>query len=141
MYKKRSRVRAVDGRESGASPVCGSSGQLRSHSLGLFFISDTSLLSDMPCQPERERKTLLQQQRRRLCHSERDGIDKGVAGAVGCLKGLRPAFYRRRTSLRETPRPVCKAISKVERTRKAEMNVYVRTLCEAERWTYVRSNV
>jgi hypothetical protein len=56
MYKKRSRVRAVDGRESGASPVCGSSGQLRSYSLGLFFISDTSLLSDMPCQPERERE-------------------------------------------------------------------------------------
>jgi hypothetical protein len=52
MYKKRSRVRAVDGKESGASPVGSSS----SGQLGLFFISDTSLLSDMPCQPESERE-------------------------------------------------------------------------------------
>lgn len=102
--------------ESGASPV-GSSA--RTHS-GSF--SSRTHLSSLICR-ESERKTL---QQRRGCASERDGIDKGVAAAVGCLKGLRPAFHRRRTSLRETPRPVCKAISKVERTRKAEMNVYVR---------------
>jgi hypothetical protein len=129
MYKK-CRIESVSpvGRSLGWRQKRWLAGAAASYSL--FFISDTSFLM---CRGA-ERKTL----------QRRDGNVGGAAERVARLKGLRPAFHKRRTSRGETPSLVCKAISKVERTRKAEMNVYVRTYqplsAEMDVCTYIRSN-